>query len=395
MNHLHESVSCEKCGYSNSHPFGLTFEHNICSGCITHEEKDNLNWSLRLEYLREKLNKIKKYNKSYDCVVPVIGDAEDYYLIEKVLELELSPLVVFVNDYFKNDIGWHNIHNLITYYDVDSITYNPNMSSYKELVRTSLRKFNHILLPFIQLHTSFPVHVALKKKIPLIIWPQNQSIEQVGKFSHLDAVEMTKWYRMEHDLFNVNVETLVGNGAQINTNHLEFYNYPNINKLTKVGVFGVYLSNFFRWDPYRQNKNAIDNGYVCEINPSSYDMYERAGSSVYYKLHDILKQQRCGYRKLHDHIARDLRHGHISSCVANTLRENINKTKVHIKPFFDWLSVTNSGYKWFLEKRLSNEKKFIAESSSSEIYLDIPAEVLELPDAKHPEQLFITFGKGV
>ena len=66
-----------------------------------------------------------------------------------------------VNDYFLNDIGWHNLHNLITYFDLDSFIYTPNESIYKELVRTSLRRYMNILLPSHLLFTSFPVHVAV------------------------------------------------------------------------------------------------------------------------------------------------------------------------------------------------------------------------------------------
>ena len=112
-----------------------------------------------------------------------MGDAEDFFVLQKVLKLGLNPLLVSVNDYFKNDIGWHNLHQLITYFDVDSMVYNPDISVYKDLVRTSLRKLDHILLPFLTLHTSFPVHIAKQRKIPLIVWGQNQSVEQVGKFS--------------------------------------------------------------------------------------------------------------------------------------------------------------------------------------------------------------------
>ena len=101
----------------------------------------------------------------------------------------------------------YNLHNLITHFDVDSFVFNPNINVYKDLVRTSLRKFDHILLPFLSLHTSFPVHVAKERKIPLIIWGQNQAVEQVGKFSHHDKVEMSKWGRKEHDLFNCDINT--------------------------------------------------------------------------------------------------------------------------------------------------------------------------------------------
>ena len=114
-------IECKKCLYKEDHPFGITFKDGICSGCITHAEKDNLDWVPIQDSLLSLIYKYKKLSKShYDCLIPVKGDAEDYFVVSKVLEMDLKPLLVSVNDYFLNDIGWHNLHNLITYFDLDS-----------------------------------------------------------------------------------------------------------------------------------------------------------------------------------------------------------------------------------------------------------------------------------
>ena len=99
-------IRCSKCLYTDIHPFGLSISEMECSGCITHKEKDILDWNVRRDLLDNHIKKYKKNGRKYDCIVPVIGDAEDFYTLSKVIELGLSPLVVCVNDYFKNDIGW-------------------------------------------------------------------------------------------------------------------------------------------------------------------------------------------------------------------------------------------------------------------------------------------------
>lgn len=357
---------CPKCHYPLSHPFGLTTNGEECSGCFTHKEKNTINWNDRYSELENIVNEYKHHNGKYDCVVSVVGDAEDYFTLLNVLKLGLSPLVVCVNDYFKNDIGWHNLHQLITHFDVDSFTFNPDMRVYKDLVRTSLRKHEHILLPFLQLHTSFPVHVALERKIPLIIWGQNQSIEQVGKFSHLDSAEMSRWNRRQHDLFNLEVDDLIGNGAQVDLRHLNYYRYPEINKLSHQGVRGIYLSNYIRWDPLAQNQAMVEHGFQPETNHASFDIYERAGSSVYYQLHDLLKYKRVGYRKISDHVAREIRHGRVTTKEGRDLIEHYTNSKVYIKPFFDWLGVTKSGYDWFKMHRLNGVECLLAEDGDIE-----------------------------
>lgn len=389
-------LNCPKCNYPTSHPFGLIISDDDCSGCITHEEKNSIDWERKRNDLENDLRKYKKKGQKYDCVVPVVGDAEDYFTLSKVLELGLSPLVVCVNDYFKNDIGWNNLHQLITYFDVDSFTFNPDIRVYKDLVRTSLRKFDHILLPFLQLHTSFPVHVAYERNIPLIIWGQNQSVEQVGKFSHHDAAQMSKWHRKEHDLFNIDIESLIGNGAQVNVRDLNYYRYPKIDELDKRGVKGLYLSNYFRWDPIAQNKNVVTFGYQPESNGSSFDIYERAGSSVYYQLHDLLKYKRIGYRKITDHVAREIRHKRLTTNEGITLNNTYTQSKVYIKPFFDWLGVSTSGYEWFKKHRLYNMAELISEEEVNLPQVKLPIELNNmLTNSKESKERHILFGKGL
>lgn len=387
------SKKCSKCLYDDNHPFGLSLYENSCSGCDTHQEKYTINWDEKHLELDKIINNAKEKSKVYDCIVPVIGDAEDYYVLKKVIELELRPLVILVNDYFKNDIGWYNFHNMITYFDVDSIVFNPDLRVYKDLVRTSLRKFDHVLLPFLSLHTSFPVHIAKDKKIPLIIWGQHQAIEQVGKFSHYDNVEMSKWSRTEHDLFGNDINKLIGNGAQVQERDLNYYRYPKIQNLERNGVQGVYLSNYMPWDPLKQNHSILECGYKVEKSNSTFDIYERVGSSIYYDFHDLLKYKRLGYRKIRDHLVREIRHGRLNREDAIVLEKKYNQAQVNVNRFFDWLEMSKSGKEWFIKHKLKGYEHLIGNSS---IDISIPLKVENyLTESMKAERHFITFEKGI
>ena len=151
--------SCQLCLYNSDHPFGLSLKVDssavTCSGCITHSEKHQNIWEDQQAYLCALIKSHLKQKRQYDCVVPVVGDAEDYFTLTQVLTLGLSPLVVSVNDYFRNDIGWHNLHQLITYFDLDSLIFHPDLRVYKELVRTSLRKYSDVFQS--ALHTEYAI----------------------------------------------------------------------------------------------------------------------------------------------------------------------------------------------------------------------------------------------
>jgi len=386
---------CKNCLYTCNHPFHISFDNNICSGCFTHDEKYIINWKEKEEEFKQIIKKTKKHNKTYDCIIPVIGDAEDYYVVEKVLKYGLNPLIVCVNDYFRTDIGWHNIHNLITIFDVDSLLYNPNLNVYKELIRTSLRKYDHVLLPFLSLHTSFPVHIAKQRNIPLIIWGQHQAIEQVGKFSHYDNVQMTKWSRKEHDLFSKDIKTFIGNGAQVLNKDLTYYNYPDISSLNKSNIKGIYLSNYFHWDPLKQNHSILKYGFIPQQNNSSFDIYERAGSSVYYQIHDLLKLKRVGYRKITDHLSREIRHNRINKNQALEIENIYSQSKVDVEGFFKWLGMSQSGIKWYIMHQLKGYEHLIGKQNNINHSL-LPTKIKELLIKHHkPNQKFCLFNKGI
>ena len=122
---------------------------------------------------------------------------------------------------------------------------------------------------------------------------------------------MSSWSRIEHDLFGNDIETLMGNGAQVNQRKVNYYRYPSVSILGS-DIKGVYLSNYMLWDPLKQNHSTLAFGFKPESSPYTFDPYERAGSSVYYGIHDILKLERQGYRKVKDHLSREIRHGRIT-----------------------------------------------------------------------------------
>lgn len=397
------NTKCRNCLHDDKHPFGITYIDNLCLGCHTHEEKNDIDWDQRYEKLLKIVAKSKKSKSSqsiYDCIIPVKGIAEDYYVVEQVLGLDLSPLLVAINDYFFNDIGWHNLHNLITVFDLDSQVYSPNLSTYKEFVVTSFRKYRHILYPSLSLNASYPIHVAIERNIPLIIWGQLQPIEQVGKFSHLDSVEMTKWSQIEHDRIGLDIDEAIGNGAQLNPKSLFYYDYPTQTvRLGSRAPKGIYLSNYLRWDPLKQNHSMLKYGFKPQKESATFDPYERAGSSVYYTAHEISRLCRHGYRKVRDHINREIRHSRIPNDIAPLIYNHYCTKKINVNPFFDWLGVSKSGKEWIFQHLLGKYEDLIEDCSDSEIFSApdcLPRVVLNMIDSSHcPSQEFISFGKGI
>ncbi len=104
---------CSRCLYTSSHPLNLVIdEQGVCSGCRVHEEKDSLDWTERFEKLRTIVNGYRS-QKNYDCIVPVSGARDSYFIVYIVKEvLGLNPLLVTYNQHYNTYMGIRNLANL-------------------------------------------------------------------------------------------------------------------------------------------------------------------------------------------------------------------------------------------------------------------------------------------
>ena len=97
---------CSKCLYPNNHPLNITFnQEKICSGCLVHYEKDQLNWDTRFKKLKKIVNNYKSKNKKkFDCIVSVSGgrDSHILYVVKKLLKL--NPIIVNYNIHYNTEI---------------------------------------------------------------------------------------------------------------------------------------------------------------------------------------------------------------------------------------------------------------------------------------------------
>ena len=133
---------CKRCLYSTDHPLGLIVDdEGICSGCRIHEEKDSLDWRYRWEKLEKLVQPYRSKNrKNYDCIVPVTGANDSYYIIHLVKEkLGLNPLLVTYNKYFNTPLGIRNLANLRIKFDCDILVQNVNPHSVKNIIRSNIR----------------------------------------------------------------------------------------------------------------------------------------------------------------------------------------------------------------------------------------------------------------
>tara|TARA_B100000780_G_scaffold279220_1_gene256671 strand:- start:9359 stop:10603 length:1245 start_codon:yes stop_codon:yes gene_type:complete len=356
---MDEILFCSKCLYSTKHPFGLTLNNNgICSGCSVHEEKYNIDWDAKLSQLNEYVQRNPKHNNNpaYDCVVPVTGDSNSFYILDFVInKLNLNPLAVIYNKHWNTEVGIKNIALMKTTFDCDFYQKNINPNVVKKITQYSLSKFKSAYWHIHAGHYVLPVQLAVEFNIHLIIWGAHEGVEQVGMFSHEDKAEMSYRHWIDHHLSGALPENFHTVFDSFNERDLLPFKYPSAEDILSSGVKGIYLSNYSLWDPSEQNY-FIRNKYKTYTHKHSrtFDIYEHVDCFNYMNLHDYLKFLKLGYSKVTDHLCREIRHGRISRDSAISMVREFERAPVlHMDLFEKWTDIKGSSWD-FLFSEVAN-----------------------------------------
>ncbi|EAI4429058.1 N-acetyl sugar amidotransferase [Campylobacter lari] len=303
---------CKKCVMPDTKP-DLHFDNEgVCDACRSQEAKNQeIDWKKREE---EFLNLVKKYKMHpvYDCVIGVSGGKDSTFQVLKCLELGLSPLCVCFEPSIPTKIGKKNLKNLNNL-GVDLIHIKRNPLIYKKLSREALvRTGDNEWQNHLGIFTCVP-KIAVAFGIPLIIWGESPQIEYGGPASSKEKNTLGReWLEEFGGLLGNRISDMIGVDG-IREKDLYFYTYPSDEELQRVGVTGLFLGYYFKWD-YKYNlKISKENGFKTSTKPveTTYENFENLDCYSNH-VHDYLKYCKYGFGRATDNACLDIRLGYIS-----------------------------------------------------------------------------------
>ncbi|MBP6342789.1 MAG: N-acetyl sugar amidotransferase [Candidatus Omnitrophica bacterium] len=301
---------CTRCLYPANHPLGITFdEEGVCSGCRVHEEKDVLDWQQRSGKLAKIFDAFRsRSGRNYDCIIPVSGARDSYFIVHTVRHVyKMRPLLVTYNKHYNTQLGIRNLAYLRSLIGADILTSTIAPQTVKKITKITLKKLASMYWHCIVGQAVFPVQTAVRFKIPLIVWGVHQGCDQVGMYSHQDEVEMTRRYRKDHDFMGMEAEDLI-QGDDIDERDVKPFCFPHDKELESIGVRGIFLSNYIRWDSKKQHEDMLKlYKYETAYQHRTFDTYNDVDCFHYSDLHDHIKFCKWGYGKATDHACRELR----------------------------------------------------------------------------------------
>ena len=300
---------CSRCVMPHTKPDLHIDEHGVCNACRAYEQRREVDWDLRRAELLTVLQRYRKGDSNWDCIVPVSGGKDSTYQVIRMLQLGLNPLCVTSTTCDLADIGRKNIENLKRL-GVDYVEFTPNPVVRAKLNRIGLTQVGDISWPEHVGIFTIPVRAAVQFNVPLIVWGENAQNEYGGPAAAAqDNVLTRRWLEEFGGLLGMRVTDLVSTYG-IEARQLLMYQYPTDEELQRVGVTGLFLGHYLPWD-------GLSNALIAQAN--GFTTYERAveGSMVNYEnldnhqtgIHDYFKFLKFGFSRATDiaclHVRRD------------------------------------------------------------------------------------------
>jgi len=183
-------IFCKKCVMSNQRPASaIEFKHTrdskktsmniddegICDACRNAEKKEAIDWEKREKELLKLLDKYRRTDGHYDCLVPGSGGKDSAYQ-SHVLKYKygMNPLTITWPPILYTDYGYKNWKNWIDS-GFDNISFNRNGYVMKLLTKLSIENLLHPFQTFILGQKNLAPKIAALYDIPLIFYGENEA----------------------------------------------------------------------------------------------------------------------------------------------------------------------------------------------------------------------------
>ena len=292
---------CIECVMPDTKP-GLTFDDKgVCAACNNHKLKKEIDWDIRGTDFLSLVSCVKDKLSIYDCVIPVSGGKDSFVQVKMAIAYGLNPLAVSIDIGLKTQVGKDNLDKLSEYCDL--FIFKPEQESHKELIKIGLERYGDPDYYSHGMIYSWPVKVAYKFEIPLVLYGEDPGFEYVGDNSK----------GFDFDWFYKHAVRNYDKGMS------EIYKFSKLRNYFLPGQFEVwnvdvkFLGHYFFWDSVENFKMAKQMGFRYPLirKEGSYRKWVGVDEDIN-RIHQYIKVLKFGYGRATDHACEDIRNGKIT-----------------------------------------------------------------------------------
>jgi N-acetyl sugar amidotransferase len=345
---------CTKCGLPETYETIEYDKDGVCNICTQNMfKREKIDWDGRKKDF-DALIESHRGKYDYDCIVPFSGGKDSTYTLWKLMdEYKLKPLVVQFNHGFMRPKLNENNMRTFKKLGVDVLSFTPNWKIVKRLMLEALIRKGDFCW---HCHTgifSYPMHIAIKFNVPLIIWGEPSS-EYTAYFDYKDdvveEVDETRFNRFVN--LGITAEDMYGmikdDTSGLDERDLLPYTYPKLRDLKKINYKSVCLGSYIPWDVKKQTalieKELGWQGDQVEGMPWQHYSYEKIECSMQ-GVRDYIKYLKRGYGRVTQMTSLDLRNGLMEKAEADKLIAEYEGKKPHsLSVFLDYLDISEAEF---------------------------------------------------
>jgi N-acetyl sugar amidotransferase len=182
---------CTRCVMSNQRPSSYPeFRHTkdrqtptlhiddegVCDACRYADRKEEIDWEAREEEFLRLLDRYRRDDGAYDCLVPGSGGKDSAYAAHLLkYKYGMHPLTVMWPPTLPTDYGLQNFRNWIEIGGFDNITFKPNGRVHRLLTRLAIENLLHPFQTFILGQKNLAPKIAAKYGLPLVFYGESEA----------------------------------------------------------------------------------------------------------------------------------------------------------------------------------------------------------------------------
>ena len=350
---------CKKCVMPDTRPNIFFYEDGVCAPCKNYERRKIINWESRWKELEALADQYRGSNGNYyDCIITASGGKDSHFQTYIFKEkLKMNPLIVSIDNFSWTETGRHNWANLLKTFGVDAHVVSLNPQVCKKMFRKAFFKLGSPTWYFDLAIYAYPLQVAIKLNIPLIIYGENTNYERGGSLNldspsalgqiTNDVVKPIPWEEwFDEDLKSKDVQPAI---------------YPSQKDIAEANLRPIFLSYYIPWSSHgnyefaksRGFKSLEDTGeWIREGFINQYDQIDTIG----YLVHTWMKFIKFGHWISTDYASLYIREGRMSreDALKFINDEEYKLDKKMLKDFLDFTEITDEEF-WSTVEKFANK----------------------------------------
>lgn len=300
---------CSNCLTMSTRP-RISFDaRGWCNACVWTEKKKTLDWDARQIELVNLLDKHRRNDGEFDCLVPLSGGKDGSYVAYNLKhKYGMNPLCVTVTPALPLPLGDKNLRAFVES-GYNHISINPDHEAMRVLNKTG---FIEMGFPYygwlISIHTAV-IRTATVFGIDLIFYGEDGEVEYGGSTETSKNPIYDVHYQKKVYLEGGYEKVLAASG--LTASELNFFRFPSDDELNKHALQLTHWSYFENWDPYRNYLVAKEHCGLKEAEDSNAGTFTNFSQNdqALYALHTYLMYLKFGFGRANQDACIEVRRG--------------------------------------------------------------------------------------